>query len=65
MAMTMKVAIRGLCVFFHTSMNHQREWNLTEILLSERLSKCAQLHLFTQCEQNRHVWNFTGRTSTP
>lgn len=51
--------------FFHTSMNHQREWNLTEILLSERLSKCAQLHLFTQCEQNRHVWNFTGRTSTP
>lgn len=25
-------------VFFHTSMNHQREWNLTEILLSERLS---------------------------
>lgn len=27
---------------FHT-MNHQREWNLTEILLSERLSKCAQL----------------------
>lgn len=24
-------------VFFHTSMNHQREWNLTEILLSERL----------------------------
>lgn len=60
MAMTMKVAIRGL-----SSMNHQREWNLTEILLSERLSKCAQLHLFTQCEQNRHVWNFTGRTSTP
>lgn len=66
MAMTMKVAIRGLCVF---SYQHESpkgmELNRNFIIIIERLSKCAQLHLFAQCEQNRHVWNFTGRTSTP
>lgn len=62
MAMTMKVAIRGLCVF---SYQHESPKGMELNRKYERLSKCAQIHLFTQCEQNRHVWNFTGRTSTP